>query len=571
MNQSAVEQIKERLSIVDVVGSYVELHKAGKSYKGKSPFTNEKTPSFFVSPDRGVYFCFSSQKGGDIFTFVQEMEGVDFKGALKILADRAGVELVPEDPAKRDARTLQYALLEEATQYFFTTRDEHPEITAYITQRGVTPQTIHGWRIGYAPDEWRALRLHLRGRGYTDADMLKAGLIKAADGGKEPYDVFRNRVMFPIMDASGRVVAFSGRTVSQEAGIPKYVNSPETELYVKSDILYGYDKAKGNIRHYNFSLVVEGQFDLVLAHQAGYTNTVAVSGTALTPVHMGLLERLSNRIVLALDADRAGLSAMRRSALPMLARGMDVKVAALPPGQDPADVVRADPTGLRTIVGRAEPVITFLLRHITETVPDERVRKLRARDEIIPLIAAIPNRIDQDHFCGEVATLLGSHPDAVRYEVNRLREETPKAPPQTTTATTPEVEKKSDTSITDRIENTRSYLAALASELTTAQPAIAHAIVSHLTELELSTGPGTRAGDGFSAEQLIEKSSLRTLTDEIIHQLHTLTDLVARYRLSLITHAIKEAERLGDSDRALALLTEAKSVENLRRRTITLD
>ena len=213
-----------------------------------------------------------------MFTFIQKMEGVDFKGALKILAERAGVELVAEDPKKRDARENQYALLEEAAVYFFRMREENPAVTDYIEKRGVKQATMIAWRIGYAKDEWRALRSYLQAKGFTDGEMLSAGLIKHADAGKEPYDVFRDRIMFPIMDASGRVVAFSGRTLKQESGIPKYVNSPETELFQKSEILYGYDKAKHGIRQYNFSLVVEGQFDLVLAHQAGECRGVARRG-----------------------------------------------------------------------------------------------------------------------------------------------------------------------------------------------------------------------------------------------------------------------------------------------------
>ena len=248
-----------------------------------------------------------------MFTFIEKMEGVDFKGALKILAEKANVELVPEDPKKRDARETQYALLEEATQYFFKERDAHAHVNEYIEKRGVKMNTIHAWRIGYAKDEWRALRSFLKEKGFNDEQMLKTGLIKKADGGKEPYDVFRDRIMFPIFDSSGRVVAFSGRTLKTETGIPKYVNSPETELFIKSEILYGYDKAKNGIRQYEFSLIVEGQFDLVLAHQAGNTNTVAVSGTALTKHHIMLLLRLSKNAVLALDADRAGISAVKRS------------------------------------------------------------------------------------------------------------------------------------------------------------------------------------------------------------------------------------------------------------------
>ena len=213
--KSAVEQIKEKLSILDVVGVYVELHRAGKSWKGKSPFTNEKTPSFHVSPDRGMYYCFSTSQGGDMFSFIQTMEGVDFRGALKILADKAGVELVAENPEKRSARDRAFAILEDATVYYFAEGQKSAQVQDYLKSRGVTTETSHGWRIGLAPDGWRSIREHLKRKGYKDEEMLAAGLVKSADG-KDPYDVFRNRVMFPISDPSGHVIGFSGGTLSDD-------------------------------------------------------------------------------------------------------------------------------------------------------------------------------------------------------------------------------------------------------------------------------------------------------------------------------------------------------------------
>lgn len=418
----SVEKIKERLSILDVVSTYVELQKAGKSYKGKSPFTNEKTPSFYVSPDRGMYYCFSSNQGGDIFTFIEKMEGVDFKGALKILAEKAGVELVREDPKKRTERDNQYALIEEACTFYFKEGTNNKEAQDYIIDRGVDGKTIHAWRIGFAPDAWRSLKEHLLERGYTEQQMLAAGLIKKNDEAKESYDVFRNRIMFPIADSSGRIVAFSGRTLSHDAETPKYVNSPETELYQKSDILFGYDKAKHGIRHLDFSLIVEGQFDLVLAHQAGYTNTVAVSGTALTLHHVELLQRLSNRTVLALDSDRAGISAIKRAAAIMLRRGMDIKVVWMEQGKDPADIIKDDPKQFRTLVGDAMHVIPFLLEVFRSEKTDDRAYKLIVREEVLPLLAQIPNRIDREHFEGLAAETLTTTKDAIHYEVERIVE-----------------------------------------------------------------------------------------------------------------------------------------------------
>lgn len=418
--KSSVEQIKEKLSILDVVGSYVELHRAGKSYKGKSPFTNEKTPSFYVSPDRGMYYCFSSNQGGDMFTFIQAIEGVDFKGALKILAEKAGVELITESPEKKNERDRAYQILEDATLYFFEQGRNTPHVKEYLASRGVTAETIHAWRVGFAPDAWRSLRTHLRENGYTDTEIFSVGLLKDAGSGKEPYDVFRNRVMFPICDPSGRVVAFSGRTLSSDSKSPKYVNSPETELFKKSDIMFGYHLAKNGIRHYDFSLIVEGQFDVVLAHQAGYVNAVAVSGTAFTAHHIELLSRLSSRAVLCLDSDRAGIEATKRAAVPMLERGMDVKVAKMTGGKDPAEIVRDDPAQLKKAIGGALAVILWLLDVLKENAKDERAYKLIARNEVIPLIASIPDAIDREHFEGEVAEAISTTREAVHLEVARV-------------------------------------------------------------------------------------------------------------------------------------------------------
>jgi DNA primase len=348
------------------------------------------------------------------------MEGVDFKGALKILAEKAGVELVREDPKKRTEREQQYALIEDAAKFFFREGTNNKAAQEYVLGRGVDGKSIHLWRVGFAPDEWRALRTHLAEQGYTDTQMLRAGLIKRADNGKEPYDVFRNRIMFPMCDSSGRVVAFSGRALSGDEKTPKYVNSPETELYKKSEILFGYDKARDGIRKLDFSLLVEGQFDLVLAHQAGYGNTVAVSGTAFTDQHVNLIRRLSNRTVLALDADRAGLAAMKRAAAMLLRAGMDVKAIRIEGGKDPADIIQEDAARFRHMIGGAMHVVELLLSVLKDGAKDERAYKLLVREELLPLVASMPNRIDREHFEGVVAEALGSTKDGVHFEVERI-------------------------------------------------------------------------------------------------------------------------------------------------------
>lgn len=579
MSRTAVEQIKERISILDVIGSYVELTRAGKNYKAKSPFTNEKTPSFYVSPDRGMYYCFSSQKGGDMFTFIQEMEGVDFKGALKILAERAHVELVPEDPKKRDERETQYALLEDATQYFFTEREHKPEVRAYIADRGVTTQTVHTWRIGYAKDEWRALREYLTKKGYTDTEMLKAGLIKKTEGGKEPYDVFRDRIMFPIFDSSCRVVAFSGRTMKKEDGVPKYVNSPETELFQKSEILYGYDKAKQGIRHFDFSLLVEGQFDLVLSHQAGYTNTVAVSGTAFTKQHLTLLERLSSRIVLALDSDRAGVTAVKRIAGIMLQHGMDVKVARMEGGKDPADIIKANPAEFKHFVGGAVHVIEFLLTVLRDGMKDERTYKLRVREELLPLLVHIPNRIDREHFEQVIADSIETTKDAIHYEVARLEELSKNTPSKEA------VSVDTTTSQVGFVQNERGvalklYLSAIIawSQKNNKVDIIQRikdylnqcndVLYDEMTGVELQNDPGFQAAL-FSFEEFVTDARERDVAEYVCDVLSRYIKVEVQSRLKDLKNKIHEAERESNEEQVMGLLLEVQKFEKLKGLTIT--
>lgn len=564
-----VTKIKERLSILDVIGAYVELHKAGKNYKGKSPFTSEKTPSFYVSPDRGMYYCFSSNQGGDMFTFVEKMEGVDFKGALAILAEKAGVELVQENPEKRNERDTQYALIEDATKFFFQEGTNTKIAQDYILDRGVDGKTLHTWRIGFAPDAWRSLREHLHEKKYTDAQIQKAGLIKFAEGGKEPYDVFRNRVMFPIADNSGRIVAFSGRTLAQDKETPKYVNSPETELYQKSEILFGYDKAKQSIRKFDFSLLVEGQFDLVLAHQAGYGNTVAVSGTALTHHHIDLLQRLSNRAVLALDADKAGIAAMKRAASMMLARGMDVKVVKIEGGKDPADIIKEDPKKFKKMVGEAVHVIESLLEIVKKDTRDERGYKLVVREEVIPIIAHMPNRIDREHFEGVIAKALDTTKDGVHFEVERLVEEGKGEPADVHRAVA-----EDPLQTHKRFDDLRMYFVVVQELLTQyGKQDISDALGAELTRLSMGSDNIDDARKNklaFSLEEQLSGYSDKQLREELSDRLTECTRLAARQKVREIREKIAEAEHAGDSDVLSTLILEMQTCQGQMHARVTL-
>lgn len=421
-----VQQIKDKLNIVDIVQQYVKLHKAGKNFKGLSPFGNEKTPSFFVSPDKGMYYDFSSGQGGDMFSFVQKMEGVDFKGALQVLAEKAGVELKRESKESRDARESLYAVLEEATQFFETKLSENAEAREYLTKRGLEESTMRSFRLGFALEDWQTLLNHLTKKGFKEKEIEQAGLIKKGEKGGY-YDRFRSRIVFPIMDPAGRVVAFSGRIfgeAAQDDKNAKYLNSPETPLFNKSRILFGYNKAKQFIRKYDFSIFVEGQMDLVMSHQAGYTNTVASSGTGITNNHLILLDRLSKKLVMAFDADTAGIASSGRAAALALSRGMDVKVAKVPFGKDPADCILEDVSLWKDAVRTSKHVVDFYLDLALEEGREKKWNQrklvLYARDTVLPYLQKVQSATDKAQFVHNYANVLGIREESVWDELREL-------------------------------------------------------------------------------------------------------------------------------------------------------
>ena len=402
------EQIKARLSIADVVGGYVRLERAGVNLKGRCPFHSEKTASFFVSPPRETYHCFGCNRGGDIFSFVQEVEGLDFRGALKVLAERAGVELVPLNPKEATEREQILSALESSTKHFEKNLKTATEVRAYLHERGLTDETIAAFRIGYAKDEWRDLTTALRTQRFTDLLLEQSGLAIKTDKGY--YDRFRGRVMFPIADSSGRVIAFSGRIMPGASGADtqgKYVNSPETPVYQKSRVLYGLDKAKQAIREAGSVVLVEGQMDLVMSHQAGVKNVVAVSGTALTDEHLALLKRFSDKIIFAFDADDAGVAASRRGVDLALRLGFDVRAARISGGKDPADIAKEHPEVWREAVASAEHIIDFYLVSVLARETDIRTRRIKAGEIVLPYVAALANNIDKAHFVSKLAGALG--------------------------------------------------------------------------------------------------------------------------------------------------------------------
>lgn len=399
---SSVDQIKSKIDIVSLVGSYIKLEKAGTNFKGRCPFHNEKTPSFFVSPDRGSYYCFGCQAKGDIFTFVQEFEGLDFIGSLKVLADRAGVELEQYKTGEKSEKERLFSVLEKAVFFYEKKLSENKDALDYLHNRGLTDESIKNFRIGFAPADWRQLYEYLLEKGVAEKDMLAVGVIKQKDSTlsirASYYDTFRGRIMFPIADSSGRVVGFSGRILVADDKSPKYLNTPETELFNKSEVLFGLDKAKKDIRLKDYSILVEGQMDLVMMHQAGLTNTVASSGTALTEMHLVKLRRLSERVMMSFDSDSAGFSASDRSAKIALSLGMDLKLVQMPAGKDPADLASSDPELLKECFRNSKSIVDFYVDTLLSKNLDPKDLAIEIRKNVLPYIAQMREKTEQAHW-----------------------------------------------------------------------------------------------------------------------------------------------------------------------------
>lgn len=424
---SPSEDIKSRLDIVEVIQGYTRLQKAGINYKALCPFHAEKTPSFFVSPSRQIWHCFGGcGKGGDIFKFIMEIEGVEFPEALRLLASRAGVVLRREDPRIRSERNRMLDICEDAARLFEKNLSMTPAVKKYLQERGVRDETLKRFRVGFAPVSWDFLLKSLARRGWKKEDLEKAGLIIRSEDGASWYDRFRGRIMFPITDANGHVIAFGGRIFEQtqktDKGEAKYVNTPATLIYDKSRVLYGFDRAKQDIRAKNSVVIVEGYMDCIMSHQAGVGNTIAVSGTALTPQQLKVMRRLADRIVSSFDTDSAGDTATKRSLALAAQFGFERSVAAIPSGKDPADAVKENPEEWRRAVEEARPVVEFYFaKAFRENDPKTAAGKKAIASIVLPFIAELDDEIEKAHWIGEMARRLVIPEDSVRKALGKER------------------------------------------------------------------------------------------------------------------------------------------------------
>jgi DNA primase len=428
---SQIDEIRERIDIIQLISEYLQLKKAGANYKAPCPFHSEKTPSFFVSPSKQIFKCFGCGASGDIFQFIMKIEGIEFKEALQVLAKKAGVELKKEPIKQKTERQNLYDICEIATKFFEKQlEDSTPGKKAkeYLESRGITPSLMKEWRIGYSPNNWRSLSDFLVGKGYSRDEIIKAGLALASEKGGTPYDRFRGRIIFPITDLQANPIGFGGRIfhespTEKKDGEAKYINTPITPIYDKSRALFGLNKSKLDIRKEDKVVLVEGYTDVILSHKSGVTNIVSSSGTSLTPQQLQILSRYTKNIDLAFDMDIAGESATKRGIDLAQMLSFNIKIISLPDKKDPADVAQENPQLWETSVKNAKTIIDF---YFEKTFAKFDKSKTEGKKEIskvlLSFFARIQNRIEEAECVSRLSKELNIKEEAIWEELHKAKE-----------------------------------------------------------------------------------------------------------------------------------------------------
>lgn len=415
----AKEEIRSRLNIEDVIGEYVELKRAGRSYKGLSPFTGEKTPSFFVSPEKNIWHDFSSNKGGDVFAFVMEAEGMDFRQAMEFLARKAGVDLSEYQSAgakKRSAyKKRLLAANELAARYFQQSLLRSQQAIEYVfKQRGLSRQTVQDFQIGYAPDSGTALLAALEKRGFTKREINDAGLLN-----RYGKDLFRGRMMIPLMDQGGQVIGFTGRIIGNVPNVPKYLNTPQTLLYDKGRHIFALSQAKEAIRKSGFVVMVEGNLDVVSSHQAGVAQTVATAGTSMTENHLKAVKRLTGDVRLCYDGDQAGVAATERAIELASHEGVELTIISLPDGaKDPDELIKSSTQVWREAVTRNEPAVEWVLRqHAGRCDLDTAVGRRTFTTAALRVVRGLADPVEREYYIKRIAAMSYTSEEAVRQKL----------------------------------------------------------------------------------------------------------------------------------------------------------
>lgn len=426
---SPADEIKSRLDIIEVIRQYVPLKPAGVNFLARCPFHNEKTASFTVSPTKQVWHCFGCGRGGDLFSFVMEIESLNFVEALRLLAPRAGVVLKNETGPTASARNRLLDLLDQAANFYhkiFIKEASGSQARHYAAARGMSEELLRNWQVGYAPDSWDDLVNFLKQQKFSEREIVLAGLAVSREGNNRIYNRFRGRLMFPIREVNGNVIGFTGRLLPEfekrDVNQGKYVNSPQTMVYDKSKVLFGLDKAKQAIREHDLIIVVEGQMDCLTAQQFGFNNVVASSGTALTLEQAKMIKRYTNRVAFAFDMDPAGRQALERGAEQAWQVELEALAVSLPSGKDPDECIRKDLDGWKNSLKNAKPVMQYYLEelmalHDASTASGQRM----IVQKLLPQIFRISNNVEKDFWLKKLSQAIDMNEPALREEMAKIK------------------------------------------------------------------------------------------------------------------------------------------------------
>lgn len=581
----AKEEVRARLSIEDVVSEYVQLKRAGRNWKGLSPFGAEKTPSFIVSPDKGIWHDFSSGRGGDIFSFVQEMEGVDFKGALDILARRAGVDLAQyqtkgsRGPSGENKERL-YEANELACKFYQKQFSQNKTALTYVLgKRQFSKTTALTWRLGYAPVNGAALVDFLRKRGFTNNELKLAGLTSQSyRGGLQ--DMFRGRLMVPLCDPQGRVVGFTARLLVDDPNAPKYINTPATPLYDKGRHVFGLHLAKEAIRKSKFVVLAEGNLDVIQSHQAGVRQVVATAGTALTESHLKALNRLTGDLRLCFDADKAGVAATER-AIPIAGKvGVNLQIISIPSGKDPDELIKQDVKAWEATIEQPVYAVDWLIsRYQAELNLSSAQGKRQFSDVVLQVVRQLPDTVEQDHYLGRLADILQVNKAALIEKLSQTQTTT--APLRRTHITPPAAPNHKQA---DEYRKTEENLMAL----TLMQPGLRDQLYNLSSEMFhdekaryvfdfLAEHPNFDGTDKAQVQNIAEYGKILSLVYETLYQDVDGAELRAeaqRLQARLVSHFVKTQKhalvaelQTAETKKAEQLLERARELDELLRLT----
>lgn len=422
-----IQQVKKRVDIVDVIGEYVELKKVGKNYQALCPFHQEKTPSFTVNPENQVYHCFGCKVGGDVFTFLMEMDHITFYESLKILADRTGLEMPEQSQAQKEKtrrRDRMFAINNMAARfynYILLNNETAARARSYLEERNFTDSEIESFNLGYAPDHWQVLLDFLTDRGYAIQDLLEAGLISESKQGGY-FDKFRDRIIFPIENIRGEVLAFGGRKIKDEdPSVPKYLNSPTTLIYDKGKNLYGIHQSKTSIRQKKQVIIMEGYTDVLRAHQAGFTNTVASLGTALTREQARVIDRLAEMVYIVFDPDIAGKKAALKGLDILKSEGLNIKVLDLPEDQDPDDFIADQgPDAFQKMLDQADGLIDYKIKQAAaDKDPQKTEDKINLIKSVIKILSDVEDQIEREVYVDRISSEYSIDREIIKKEIEK--------------------------------------------------------------------------------------------------------------------------------------------------------